>query len=710
MAERISMTKMQFASQSSSSRRHQPLLLVVKSAYFCLLFTMLLLCSSVAFAQGPQSYQPRGGVQPLLESVTYIEEKPRQLQENMTKTSGETGSRSGNATEAPRQNQNATATAPASDANATTGSESSTTTTTTAAPTNAPTLPIGSVEMPASVDILECHKHLAAADSDRNNFLYEQEFVTFVREIVSHDFYLALSNIPGNSQQVWGNTVTDLPAGVQAVYKNLNQGGAINIRGYKPEEALDISLQQLKFLTKVCVHTEASVYQVLQQDDPTTDTSSQANSIPTVETVSVNTSFAFTNTANIRATNLEVGHESRIELELAYQALVLQVVGDTLGTTLMAPVLSEKTATGRQDRNGRQLTVALDPRLPEIYKINDVLCKGEEPDLAESLKTDWCLEGCAHFTMFVVGEDPDAVAEKYSQAVQDATENGDFETAFKEIAPNSLLVITGTASGTVPPPETEAPTQAPATRAPSPEVDITVPEAPNATEDGGGNNETVLPRAGGTGGPDLTLILTLAGALFLINACVIGISLFMCWRNKQSGPILMDDDDGSDIVDPYYGPASKSRDIAYDSDESDSDDERVSNPPTMEDIEEANRMPAAAPAPAPAPVLSLAEQDAKERERILAGDKAATSEPDTSAPTMEEIAMAMGTSGSSGLAPPSQRSLAPNAHGNDDDDGKPPQDTIQPAEPAQFKFAADAAAVSAGYEEDKLPVDDGELA
>ena len=41
--------------------------------------------------------------------------------------------------------------------------------------TNFPTLPISLVDLPATVDIQECRKHLQIADEDRNNWLKERE-------------------------------------------------------------------------------------------------------------------------------------------------------------------------------------------------------------------------------------------------------------------------------------------------------------------------------------------------------------------------------------------------------------------------------------------------------------------------------------------------------------------------------------------------------
>lgn len=581
--------------------------------------------------------------------------RPRELQSNggtntsVTRSSGEVSASADNSTAgtaSPSITDNVTeaTSTPAAFSNT---SAATTTSPSTAPSTAAPTLPLDSVAMPKAVDILACFKHLKVADSNRNYLLTEEEYIDFVHQVVSHDFNHSLASIPGQ-EAIWGNTLKTLPAGIQATYKDLNQGGTIPVFGYKTDETRPVSTEQQKFLIKVCANTEIAVYQVLQQVDPATSTAEQAMSIPKIQIGAVNSSFDFKNQVGLRAQDLQPGRSNRDDLDLAYQTFVLQVVGDQLGTTLTPPIgaPSSKSITGSRRR--RELTVALDPNLSKIYQIDDVLCRGEKPNLAHSLKKEWCMQAYGSSDIYFLGEDAVSLADQYSKAMQDATKHGDLQKLLKQLAPESQLTITGDAPDILPPSPTTAPTVAPvAVPTAAPHV-ITVPNSTNHTPF---INSTGSPGfSGGSRGPNLKLILTLAGVLFLVNLCIIGVSLFMCWRDRNANPLIHDD---GDDLEPYY----KNKHAQDSENDSDDEQEMVSNPPTLEEIEEANRMPYSAPAPAPAPVLtSVAAQDAIERERILSRSQA-----NTAGPTMEEIAMAMGSS--KPLPPPSDAGHEDDDHG-----------------------------------------------
>jgi hypothetical protein len=512
--------------------------------------------------------------------------------------------------------------------------------------------PMTLLDLPPSVDIVECRKHLQVADVDRNNLLREEEYVKFVHEIVSHDYNHTLANVPETTGSlVWGNKLSDLPAGIQANYHNLSIGGAIEIVGYKPlSPDKTITLSQELFLIKVCVHTQVAVHQVLKQmeDEGQTnagfeggaslDTTQQASSIPEINVVIVYSSFSLSNKVGIHSANLNADVDGiRKALVTAYQALVTQVVSEQTGMSLSNPALSAAntdsrsstgTVEGREATRRRRLTVAVDPQLPDIYTFQDVACPGVPANVTSSLLTEWCQVAYGKFVLYLVARDSIQVYEEYSRAMQNASDLGRLQDILQKLSPMAEVQVTGAGPTLLPLPPTPAPTpvfhQSP-TASPAPHL-------------------MVIPKESTTPGKkDLGLIFALAGTLMAINICIIGSSIYACVRNRKNPKIPdFDDDDHpmEGINDAYYNNLRKSkkkrssgRRVRYD-DQSES----RSNPPTLEDIAEANSL-------APVPT-----QDAAERERILRGQGSsyhtATSITSEQAPTREEIRATLQPTGS----------------------------------------------------------------
>ena len=515
--------------------------------------------------------------------------------------------------------------------------------------TNAPTLPASALDLPHSVDIAECRKHLQVVDINRDNLMSEEEYVKFVQQVVTHDVNHTLANLP--SKDIWGNSLSDMPSGVRLLYNNLNQGGVIDIVGYKVNQIPRPTLAQELFLIKVCVHTEIVVHQILmqhQQSGGNIDTSQQVISLPKIEVVTVYSSFSLSNQVGITtaALNSETSH-NRKGLELAYQTLITHVVGEEMGVTLAkpTPVTVPTSTAGREATRGRRrLTVALDQQLPEIYRIDDVLCPGASPDASTELQTKWCQVAYGKFLLYLVGEDSVEVYNDYSQAVQNATSYGDLQEILKEVDPGVEVQVTDAGPTILPPAASPPPTPPPH-------------EAPTSSP----QNITVDKDATGEGQPEdretkLGLIFSLAAVLLSVNCCIISVSVYMCYRNRNNRDL--DLDDGlEDMDDTYYERRKKKKksgrhDLSssfYDDDEA--GEMSSSSPPTLQDI-------AAANAPAPAPYSS---QDAQERERILRGQGASSqsdvSSSSASAPTREEIQATLAAAsigGSRPLAPPSE--------------------------------------------------------
>jgi len=365
-------------------------------------------------------------------------------------------------------------------------------TTTTTTNTLAPTIPVDSLVLPPAVDIVNCRKHLHVADANRDSLLTEDEYVTFVHQVATHDYggengVHALSDLPESQKGLWGNTLRTMPQGIRVLYQSLQQGGAIPIVGYKVEQLPTHQQQQPNplntlahdlFLMKVCVHTEIAVHQIVQQhelllaegggSDITVDTSRQVLSIPKVEILTVYSSMALENSVGIATTNLDPQNShNRRGLDLAYETLVTKVISEQLNTELASPIptgeqdalLRRKTLETRQRRR-RQLTVALDPQLPEIYRIDDVACDGADQS-SELLQTRWCQVGYGRFILYLVGENSLELYNTYSQAVQNATATGELQQILQDVAPNVELVVTDAGPSLLPPPDTDAPTVAP---------------------------------------------------------------------------------------------------------------------------------------------------------------------------------------------------------------------------------------------------------
>ncbi|CAB9496591.1 expressed unknown protein [Seminavis robusta] len=434
--------------------------------------------------------------------------------------------------------------------------------------------------------------HLQVVDVDRNNLLNEQEYVKFVHQIVAYyDRNISFHNHP-----TWGNRLDDLPLAVQVNYDHLNQGGAIEILGYRPNDIGTIVqqddsnsqeeklLRQQRFLIQVCVHTEVAVHQVL--------THAPQQPIPDVTVVAGYSSFALHNTVGIRSQDLMAHSHNRKALDLAYPALVTQVVSEKTGVSLTNPALT------RRRRRRRQLTVAIDPHRPQIYRIDNVECPGVNTTATPAaLITEWCQEAFGQFLLYyiLVGQQPQDVDE-YSQAVQVATEEGRLQQILQQIDPTAEVTVVGAASSIKAPPPTPSPTHAPhpvPTAAPHTLTVVTVAEEEEPDD-------------------NLVLIFTLAGVLMTINCCIIGVSMYMCLKNRNQ-PILDDDDD--DLPEDYYRlqknrkkklKKKKKRSGRFDYDPNSNRSDTQSNPPTLEEIEAANTMP-------------VDDDDARQRDRIMSG-------------------------------------------------------------------------------------------
>jgi hypothetical protein len=509
--------------------------------------------------------------------------------------------------------------------------------------------PVALLDLPPSVDIVECRKHLLVADVDRNNLLREEEYVKFVHEIVSHDYNHTMADGPENAGSlVWGNKLSELPTGVQANYHNISIGGAIGIVGYKPlPPGETITLSQELFLVKVCVHTQVAVHQVIKQLEDqgqpseavgagaSLDTIQKAFSIPEIDVVIVYSSFSLSNKVGIHAVNLMADADGlRNALVTAYQVLVTQVVSEQTGMSLTNPGLiatntdsrsNAGTIDGREATRSRRLTVAVDPQLPEIYTFQDVACPGVPSNITSSLLTEWCQVAYGKFVLYLVAQDSNQIYEEYSEAMQVASDQGRLQDILQRLSPTAEVHVTGAGPTLLPLPPTPAPTPVfhqPPTALPAPQI-MAITEEPTTH-----------------GNTDLGLILALAGILMVVNVCIIGSSVYLCVKNRKNPkiPDFDDDEPMEGMNDAYYNNLRKSstskqrsgRRVRYD-DQSESH----SNAPTLEDIAEANSF-AVTPMPAP-----MAVQDAAERERILRGQGSSyhttKSNASEQAPTREEI-------------------------------------------------------------------------
>jgi hypothetical protein len=139
--------------------------------------------------------------------------------------------------------------------------------------------------------------------------------------------------------------------------------------------------------------------------------------------------------------------------------------------------------------------------------------------------------------------------------------------------------------------------------------------------------------------------------LMVVNICIIGSSIYICVKNRKNPKIPDFDDDQpmEGMDDAYYKDIGKSRKKKLTSGRRvryDDQSESHSNPPTLEDIAEANNGFAASQAQLPIPVM----QDAAERERILRGQGSSyhttTSNTSEQAPTREEIQATLQRAGS----------------------------------------------------------------
>lgn len=531
--------------------------------------------------------------------------------------------------------------------------------------TLAPTLPVSSLDLPHSVDIAACRKHLQVVNTDHDNLMNEAEFVKFIHEMATHDANETLANLPNSD--IWGNSLAEMPQGVRVLYDNLNQGGAIEIKGYKMNQIPKPTLAQELFLIKVCVHTEITVHAILvqnQQDGQgSVDTSDQVISLPNVEVVTVYSSFSLSNKVGITTATLNNGgvDHNRRGLELAYQTLVTHVVGEQVGMTLSNPVPSAvpsgATAASAGDiTRRRRLTVALDQQLPEIYRVDDVPCPGAAPG-PSNLQSKWCQDAYGKFLLYLVGENSIEIYDDYSEAAQNATASGDLQQILTDVAPNVEVQVTGAGPAILPPPESLPPTLPPHM---APTASPVVKPEPAVMKDGEPvDRETKM-----------GFIFVLAAILLSVNCCIIGISTYTCYRNRNDDDLDLEDDGFDDMDESYYERKQRRRSKSTRRDDPSTsyyDDEHgdmsSSIAPTLQDIAEAN-------SPAPAPYSS---QDAQERERILKGQgsssKSDVSSSSNAAPTREEIeaTLASASGGSGGLrplAPPSDAS----SYDNDDDD------------------------------------------
>ena len=289
--------------------------------------------------------------------------------------------------------------------------------------TMAPTVSVPSLDLPESVDIAECRKRLQVIDVNRDSLMNEEEFVKFVQQVATHDdSNHTLVDLP--SRDLWGNSLRDMPRGVRLLYNNLNQGGVIEIVGYKVNQIPKPTLAQELFLVKICVYTEIVVHQILEQHGQSgnnIDTNQQTISLPNAEVLTVYSSFALSNRVGITTAALDPGaSHNRRGLELAYQTLVTHAVGKEVGVALTKPKpeAAPNRAEGQEStRARRRLTVALDQQLPELYRIDDVLCPGASPTLSTELQTVWCQVAYGKFLLYLVGEDSVEVYNAYSRAV-----------------------------------------------------------------------------------------------------------------------------------------------------------------------------------------------------------------------------------------------------------------------------------------------------
>ena len=525
--------------------------------------------------------------------------------------------------------------------------------------------------LPPSVDVAACRKHLLVVDKDRNNVLTEEEYLHWIREIVSKDFNHSLVGIMENplTDDLWaGKTLEEMPTPVVYNYHDLTQGGYIEVVGYRPSSspATEPTLAQKLYLVKVCVSTETAVYQVFRQQQldaesgETTTTTTSTAKLPEVKVLDVNSSFDVSNGVGITAQTLRSEtNKDHIQLELAYATLVTQVVSDLVGMALIPPSATTTTTTegsartsGRRTQSldghrHRRLTVAIDPDLPELRTVEDIPCPGAPANQTEALQEKWCQRFYAKFLLYLVGEDPQMIFDAYSQAVQAAIAKGDLQQLFLAANPPadedpSDVTVTGAGPSIFPPEPTQAPTQPPHPPPTVSPANITVPEEgqlntqPTDQEDGEGL--------------DMGLLIILACVLGSFNCLIITVSIYECWRNKKHHDEALNPLD--DNIEAQWNKntstasshnrkkktkkqrsqrsnrSNQSGDSFYDEDDS----ELISNPPTLDEIAEAN-----APAPAPAPsMMTQKELDAQERDRILLSGPG-FSDSTTDAPTLDEI-------------------------------------------------------------------------
>ena len=509
--------------------------------------------------------------------------------------------------------------------------------------TTASTLAVSSFELPESVDIAECRKRLQVVDANRDSLLNEEEFVKFVQQVAAHDdTNHTLVDLP--SRDLWGNSLRDMPRGVRLLYNNLNQGGVVEIVGYKVNQIPKPTLAQELFLVKICVHTEIVVYQILKQDGQSginIDASQQVISLPNADVVTVYSSFALSNRVGITtaALNPDASH-SRRGLELAYQTLVTHVVGEEVGVTLTKPKpeAAPDGAEGQEATRGRRrLTVALDQQLPEIYRIDDVLCPGALPTSSPELQTVWCQVAYGKFLLYLVAEDSLEVYNDYSRAVQNATSSGDLQDILNEVAPNVEVKVTGAGESILPPPASLSPAS-PSEPSPSPT---------NLTDGNSDTDGAAEVGASSDRKTKLGMIFPLAAVLMSVNCCIISVSMCMCYRNRNYHGHDLDEGLGDMYQSYRKEPKEKRRSKGGRRDSSNSyfgnEGEEIESlgPPSFQDI-------AAANAPVSAPYST---QDAQERERILGQAESSQSNISMSsvaAPTREEIQATLTAASASG--------------------------------------------------------------